>query len=434
MSGLAGAAIGFGLLIALMSLGLHVAFVMFAISMVGAVAYLGLPALLQYGTQYWGATNNFVLVAIPLFVLLGELLVRGGFTDRMYRSLSDWLNPLPGGLLHTNIGASAMFAAVSGSSVATAATIGTVAIPAFRGRQYDPRLVLGTIAAGATLGILIPPSINMIIYGAMTNTSVGRLYAAGVVPGLLLTLLFMAVVVVACWWRPSLAGAVAAPEPLAVRLRRLVDLVPPLLLFVVVMGSIYLGWATPTESAALGVVMALLLCVAYRRFSIAMLHECFVTTVSVTAMIMLITAAAFYLNFVLGLMGVPQALAAYASELGATPLKMLLVLTVFYLVLGCFLDALAMVIGTIPIVFPLVTALGIDPVWFGIYLVVMAELALITPPVGMNLYVVQGIRKEGLITDVIVGTLPFLAMMLLLVLLLVLFPGLALWLPRVSFG
>ena len=428
------AAVGFFLLVGLMALGLHVAFVMFAISMLGAIFYLGWPATLEFGTQYWGATNNFVLVAIPLFVLLGELLVRGGFTDRMYRSLSDWLNPLPGGLLHTNIGASAMFAAVSGSSVATAATIGTVAIPAFKGRNYDPRLVLGTIAAGATLGILIPPSINMIIYGAMTNTSVGRLYAAGVVPGLLLTALFMAVIVVACWWKPALAGAVSAPAPLRDRLLRLIDLLPPTLIFIVVMGSIYLGWATPTESAALGVVMSLILCGAYGKVSVKMLHECFVTTVSVTAMIMLIAAAAFYLNFVLGLMGVPQALADFVGKLGASKGQMILILTVFYLILGCFLDALAMIIGTIPIVFPLIVALGIDPVWFGIFLVVMAELALITPPVGMNLYVVQGIRKEGLITDVIVGTLPFLFMMLLLVLLLWLFPDLALWLPRVSFG
>ncbi len=434
MIDLTGAAIGFVLLIGMMSLGLHVAFVMFAISMLGGIFYLGWPATLQFGTQYWGATNNFVLVAIPLFVLLGELLVRGGFTDRMYRSLSDWLNPLPGGLLHTNIGASAMFAAVSGSSVATAATIGTVAIPAFKGRNYDQRLVLGSIAAGATLGILIPPSINMIIYGAMTNTSVGRLYAAGVIPGLLLTGLFMAVIVVACWWKPSLAGAVSAPAPMRERLLRLIDLLPPLVLFAVVMGSIYLGWATPTESAALGVMMSLLLCALYGKVSFKMLHDCFITTVSVTAMIMLIAAAAFFLNFVLGLMGVPQALASFASKLGTSQLVMICILTIFYVILGCFLDALAMIIGTIPIVFPLVTALGIDPVWFGIYLVVMAEMALITPPVGMNLYVVQGIRKEGLITDVIVGTLPFLCMMLLLVVLLWVFPDIALWLPRVSFG
>jgi C4-dicarboxylate transporter, DctM subunit len=433
MIDLSSAAIGFVLLIFLMGLGLHIAFVMFAISMAGSILFLGKPAVMNFGNQFWGATNNFVLVAIPLFVLLGEILVRGGFTDRMYRALTDWLGRMPGGLLHTNIGASAMFAAVSGSSVATAATIGTVALPAFRDRGYDERLVLGTIAAGATLGILIPPSINMIIYGAMTNTSVGRLYAAGVVPGLVLTGLFMLVVILLCKWRPAFAGPAPARAPLRERLARLVDLLPPLAIFASVMGTIYLGWATPTESAAIGVVVALALAAGNGKLSVRMLHESFVSTVSITAMIMLIAAAAFYLNFVLGLMGVPQALATYVKEIGASPGALIAILTVFYLILGCFLDALAMVIGTIPIVFPLVTAVGIDPVWFGIYLVVMAELALITPPVGMNLYVVQGIRGEGQITDVIVGTLPFLFMMLLLVWLLWLWPGMALWLPGLSF-
>ena len=425
--------IGFLLLVFLMALGLHIAFVMFAIGMLGSMLFLGWPAMMAFGNQFWGATNNFVLVAIPLFVLLGEILVRGGFTDRMYRALSDWLSPMPGGLLHTNIGASAMFAAVSGSSVATAATIGTVALPSFRNRGYDERLVLGTIAAGATLGILIPPSINMIIYGAMTNTSVGRLYAAGVIPGLVLTGLFMLVVIVLCKWRPAFAGPVEPPAPLRERLMRLADLLPPLSIFAAVMGTIYLGWATPTESAAIGVVVALALAAGNGKLGFRMLHESFVSTVSITAMIMLIAAAAFYLNFVLGLMGVPQALAGYVKEIGASPGMLILILTIFYLILGCFLDALAMVIGTIPIVFPIVTAVGIDPGWFGIFLVVMAELALITPPVGMNLYVVQGIRGEGEITEVIVGTLPFLFMMLLLVWLLWLWPDLALWLPRQSF-
>ncbi|MDH3688830.1 MAG: TRAP transporter large permease [Gammaproteobacteria bacterium] len=427
------ALIGFALLIGLMALGLHVAFVMFAVSILGALLYLGMPATLEFGTQYWGATNNFVLVAIPLFVLLGELLVRGGFADRMYEALADWLNPLPGGLLHTNIGTSAMFAAVSGSSVATAATIGTVALPAFKQRQYNERLVLGTIAAGATLGILIPPSINMIIYGAMTDTSVGRLYIAGVIPGLVLTGLFMLVIVGACLWRPAFAGTAEESAPFSERLGRLLHLLPPLIVFLIVMGSIYLGWATPTESAALGVMISLILCGFKGTLSLRMLHECFVTTVSITAMIMLITAAAFFLTFVLGLMGVPQALADLVAEIGASEGLMVVILTVFYLILGCFLDALAMIVATIPIVFPLVVALGIDPVWYGIYLVIMAELALITPPVGMNLYVVQGIRKKGLITDVIIGVLPFLAIMFLMILLLWLFPSMVLWLPRLAF-
>jgi tripartite ATP-independent transporter DctM subunit len=428
------AALGFAILIGLMCVGFHVAFAMFFVSFLGAWLYLGTPLLLEYGTQNWSATNNFVLVAIPLFVLLGELLVRGGFTDRMYRSLSDWLSPLPGGLLHSNIGASAMFAAVSGSSVATAATIGTVALPAFEKRGYDQRLVLGTIAAGATLGILIPPSINMIIYGAMTNTSVGRLYAAGVIPGLMLTMLFMAIIIIACMARPALAGPREPSPPLREKLLRLVDLMPPFIIFAFVMGSIYAGWATPTESAALGIVIALGLCVAYGRLSIRMLHECFLSTLSITAMITLIAAAAFYLNFVLGIMGVPTLLSNYIKGLGATPGEMIIILTIFYLILGCFLDALAMVVGTIPIIFPIVLALGIDPVWFGIYLVLMAELALITPPVGMNLYVVQGIRKEGSISDVMIGVLPFLFMMLLMTAMIWFYPQIVLWLPRQTMG
>ena len=431
---LTAATLGFLLLIVLMSLGFHVAFAMFAVSIAGAWFYLGVPATLEYGTQYWSATNNSVLVAVPLFVLLGEFLVRGGFTDRMYRSLADWLSPLPGGLLHSNLGACALFAAVSGSSVATAATVGTVALPAFDKRGYDQRLVLGTIAAGATLGILIPPSINMIIYGAMTNTSVGRLYAGGIVPGIVLTLLFMAVVVLACRVRPALAGPKEPPRPLAVRLRGLVDLGPPLIVFGIVMGAIYGGWATPTESAALGVVIALGLCAVHGRLTIRMLHDSFLSTLSITAMITLITAAAFYLNFVLGVMGVPDLLTRFVSGLQLSQGQMIIILTIFYLILGCFLDALAMVVGTIPIVFPIIVALKIDPVWFGIYLVLMAELALITPPVGMNLYVVQGIRGRGNIREVIEGVLPFLAMMLLMVALIWFWPKLVLALPALVMG
>jgi tripartite ATP-independent transporter DctM subunit len=432
--GVTQAAIGFAIMLALMASGLHVGVVMAAIAALGADLYLGGPVVNAMGMQLWGATDSFTLLAAPLFILLGELLVKGGATDRMYSALSAWLGPLPGGLLHTNIGACAVFAAVSGSSVATAATIGTVALPAFEDRKYDPRLVLGTIASGATLGILIPPSINMIIYGAMTNTSVGRLYAAGVIPGLLLTGLFMLVTTVLCLWRPALAGGREPALPLGVRLRALSGLAPPIGIFVAVMGSIYAGWATPTESAAVGVVAAFLLSFCYGRFSFRMLNACFETTVGVTAMIVLIVAAAFYLNFVLGILGVPQTLSAFVASIGAGPTEILFILFIFYLILGCFLETLSMMVGTIPIVFPIVTALGVDPVWFGIFLVVMCEMALITPPVGMNLYVVQGVRRSGAITDVIQGTLPYLAMMGVLTVLLIAFPGIALWLPNKTFG
>ena len=274
----------------------------------------------------------------------------------------------------------------------------------------------------------------MIIYGAMTNTSVGRLYAGGIVPGIVLTLLFMGVVVVAVRVRPALAGPKEPPAPLAERLRRLADLGPPIVVFGDVMGAIYGGWATPTESAALGVVISLGLTAAHGRLTIRMLHESFLSTLSITAMITLITAAAFYLNFVLGVMGVPDLLTRFVSGLQLSQGQMIIILTIFYLILGCFLDALAMVVGTIPIVFPIIVALKIDPVWFGIYLVLMAELALITPPVGMNLYVVQGIRGRGTIREVIEGVLPFLAMMLLMVALIWLWPKLVLALPALVMG
>jgi tripartite ATP-independent transporter DctM subunit len=432
--GVAEAAIGFVMMLGLLAAGLHVGIAMGATALLGAALYLGMPTINALGIQFWGATDSFTLLAVPLFVLMGELLVRGGVTDRMYRALAIWLGPLPGGLLHTNIGASAMFAAVSGSSVATAATIGTVALPAFADRRYDPRLVLGTIAGGSTLGILIPPSINMIIYGAMTNTSVGRLYAAGVGPGLVLTGMFMTVTALLCLWRPSLAGGREVWLPLGERLRALADLAPPMSLFVIVMGSIYAGWATPTESAAVGVIAALILALAYRKLTFAGLLDCFETTVTVSAMILLIVSAAFYLNFVLGILGVPQALTTFVTGLGLNRTEFLLVLFAFYVVLGCFLETLSMMVGTIPIVFPIVAAYGIDPVWFGIFLVMMCELALITPPVGMNLYVVQGVRNGGSISDVIIGTLPFLAMLVLLTFALMAFPGIALWLPNRAFG
>jgi len=432
--GVTQAAIGFAIMLGLMGLGVHVAVAMAAVALLGAALYLGEPVINALGTQIWAATDSFTLLAVPLFVLMGELLVKGGITDRIYRALALWLGPLPGGLLHTNIGASAIFAAISGSSVATAATIGTVALPAFADRRYDQRLVLGSIAGGATLGILIPPSINMIIYGAMTNTSVGRLYAAGVVPGLLLMAMFMAVTAVLCRLRPALAGGREPLTPLSVRLRGIVDLAPPLALFIVVMGSIYAGWATPTESAAVGVVAALVLALAQGRLTLRLVASACETTVSVTAMIVLIVAAAFYLNFVLGILGVPQALTRFVTSLGLDSTAFLIVLVAFYLVLGCFLETLSMMVGTIPIVFPIVTAYGIDPVWFGIFLVMMCEMALITPPVGMNLYVVQGVRGGGSVGDVIVGALPYLAMLALLTALLMVFPGIALWLPRLAFA
>ncbi|MCO6416860.1 TRAP transporter large permease [Siccirubricoccus sp. KC 17139] len=433
MIGVGEAAMGFGILVVLLFLGLHVATAMFLVAVLGASLYLS-PALVEaLGTQLWASMEDYVLLSIPLYILLGEILVRSGSTDRLYRSLADWLNILPGGLLHTNVGASAIFSAVSGSSVATAATVATVALPSFRTRKYDERLVLGSIAAGASLGNLIPPGIALIVYGAMTNTSVGQLYAGAVVPGIVMTALFMATIMLIALVRPGLVRQQEAVDRLAVRLRRLVDLLPPLVIFAIIMGSIYTGWATVTESAALAVLAALPIAALYGRLSIRMLHECFVATASLTAMSLLILSIAFYLNFVLGLLGVTPALGAFVAQMDVSQLGLILALTVFYLLLGIFFETLPMLVGTVPVVFPVIMAAGIDPVWFGVFIVLMCEISLISPPVGMTLYVIQAVRKEGTIAQVFAGTVPFFLAMVVMTGLLIAFPEMATWLPRLTY-
>ncbi|KGE01995.1 TRAP transporter large permease [Rhizobium sp. YS-1r] len=433
MIGIFGASIGFLVMLGLMLIGLPVAVALFLTAFVGAWAFLGWPTLLGFGNQMWSGQNDFILTAIPLFVFLGEILVRSGVADGLYRCLSDWMRKLPGGLLHSNIGASAVFAAVSGSSVATAATIGTVALPILKERKYDDRLTTGSIAAGATLGILIPPSINMIIYGSMTNTSIGQLFAAGIIPGLLLTACFMMLIAVICVLKPDLAGPTLPDRPFADKMASLMDMFQPFVIFVVVMGSIYAGWATPTESAAIGVVCSIAVAIAKGRFTIILMHEAMISTVRISAMILLIMVGAQFLNFVIGVLGVPQALTAFVSQFGAGPVEILLLLIVFYLILGCFMETLSMMIATLPVVFPLIVHLGIDPVWFGIFLVLMMEIGLITPPIGMNLYVVQGVRGQGSIIEVMRGATPFVLLMLAFTGVLIALPDMALWLPRQLF-
>ena len=343
-------------------------------------------------------------------------------------ALSAWLGRLPGGLLHTNIGSCALFAATSGSSVATAATVGTVALPSLMKRGYSMRASLGTLAAGGTLGILIPPSVNMIVYGSLTNNSIGKLFIAGIIPGLVLTGCFM------LWiWVSSVASGTVKREdkvPLDQRLRTLQFLVPPLVVFGIVMGSLYFGIATTTESAALGVIAALLFVWQSGKLSWEVLRTCFISTARVSGMILLIIMAAFILNLTISLTGVADAMTKAVTSLGLSATTMILVLIVFYLILGMFMDVLSMQVATIPITYPIVTALGVDPIWFGIFIVLMCELGLITPPVGMNLFVVHGIRRDkGGIEDAIWGALPYVLIMIGFTLLLIAVPGLATWLP-----
>jgi tripartite ATP-independent transporter DctM subunit len=335
--------------------------------------------------------------------------------------------------MHANIGTSAMFAATSGSSVATAATIGTVAIPQIRPRGYDERLFLGSIAAGGTLGILIPPSINFILYGLLTNTSVPRLYLAGFIPGGLLAGLFMGIILVYCLVDRR-KGGTPLETTWAQRIAVLPALIPPMFIFLVVVGSIYAGVATPTEAASLGVVAALGLAAWEGRFSFAMLRAVAEGTMRTTAMIMLIIMAAQFLNFVLAAIGLTDGLGQWIQGLGLGKYGTMLLIIAFYLVLGCFMETISMMILTTPFIAPIVFALGWDPIWWGIVLTVMIEVALITPPVGLNLYVVQGMRDRGPVSDVIWGALPFVFAMLGLVALLMIWPDIALWLPRMVMG
>jgi tripartite ATP-independent transporter DctM subunit len=420
--------IGFGAMVGLMLLGLPIAAVMLGVGLVGGMLAFGGAFFESTASIAWGTMSENGLTAIPLFVLLGELLLRSGMADRMYQAFAAWFGRLPGGLLHTNIGCCALFAATSGSSVATAATIGTVALPSLQRHGYRMSDALGSLAAGGTLGILIPPSVNMIIYGSMTNTSVGKLFVAGIVPGLLMAGAFMVYIAL----RSLTLGDAVSHErvPLATRLRLLGNVAAPLAIFAVVIGSLYLGFATATESAAIGVVAALLLIAGSGRLRADLLTAVFLSSARTTGMILLIVLAAFVLNLALSLTGIGEALTRWVTGFGLTQTQMLVAFIAFYLVLGMFMDTLSMMVATIPLSFPVASSLGVDPIWFGIFIVIMCELGLITPPVGMNLFVVQGIRPDrGGLDDVIRGALPYAAIMIVVTLLLIAFPQIVLWLP-----
>ena len=420
------------LLLALLAASLPVAGALGMLGLLLDKIYSKMPLSLALGEVAWSSSKDFLLVSIPMFILLGEILLRAGVAERMYAAMVKWLAWIPGGLMHSNIGACAIFAATSGSSVATAATVGTVALPLVKKHGYNERLFLGTLAAGGTLGILIPPSINIIIYAVLTDTSIPKLYLAGIIPGLGLALLFMLFVAICCMVKPSLGGRTES-FGWGERFTSLVDLLPPLGIFLVVVGSIYAGLATPTEAASLGVVAALGLAAAYRKLSIAMLKEVMENTMRTTAMVMMIIVAAYFLNFVISAIGLTTMLTDYIAGLGLSKFEMLIAIVIFYLILGCFMETLSMMITTIPIVAPVMFGLGFDPIWFGIIVIILIEMALITPPVGLNLFVVQSLRSHGTLNDVIAGSVPFVGIMVLLILLLTIFPGLALWLPQ-TFG
>ncbi len=423
--------VSLAILIGLLALAVPVAAGLGVLGLSLSALYSPLPLSLAMGEIAWGTSNNFLLVAIPFFVLLGEILLRSGMAERMYNPLVLWMPWLPGGLMHSNIAACAMFAATSGSSVATAATIGTVALNEIEKHGYSERLFLGTIAAGGTLGILIPPSINMIVYGVLTDTSIPKLYLAGFIPGVVLAALFSLTVLAICLIRPSLGGTPTVTS-WSQRIAALPDLMPPLIIFLAVIGSIYAGWATATESAALGVIAAVGIAAWNRRLTVRTLLNAFEGTMRTTAMIMAILLAAYFLNFVITSIGLTGQVNRFITSLGLSKVQLLIVVVIFYFILGMFMETLSMMVATVPIIAPIMIKAGYDPVWFGIMIIILMELAMITPPVGINLYVVQGLRKRGRIDDVIIGASPFVITMLVMLLLLAIWPQIALFLPQMA--
>jgi len=392
------------------------------------------PAQLR-GAAYavWNSSNNVTLLAIPLFLIMGELVQRTQISVRFYRALSLWVRWLPGGLLHSNIGACAVFSAVSGSSVATAATIATAAIPDLTRLGYRRDLICGTLAAGGTLGILIPPSIPMIIYGAITETSVGRLFLAGVVPGVLVAVLFSMYVAFESLRDPAAASRSdpgRAPSS-AERLRSLLDIAPITLVILIVIGGLYGGWATPTEVAGLGVAAAAVIAASYGYLRFHILVEATASAVRFSAMLMFVILGANLFSFALFSWGVTRSVIDAIGGLALPALGIFAIIVLMYLILGMFIDAISMMVLTLSVVFPVITHLGYDPVWFGIVLVILLEIGLITPPVGLNLYTIRGLLPGSTLQEVSLAALPFVALLLLAIVLLVLFPDIALWLPRV---
>ncbi|MBM3221716.1 MAG: TRAP transporter large permease [Candidatus Rokubacteria bacterium] len=420
------------LLFALFALGVEISISLGIVGVIGLLYLKGFHiGLGVVGSIAWSNASSFSFIAVPLFIFMSGILLHSGIGKGLYTAVARWVSFLPGGLAVASIFSCAIFGAVSGSSVATAATIGMIAIPEMQRRGYARPLIFGSLAGGGTLGILIPPSVPMIIYGVMTETSIGHLYMAGVVPGLVLAVFFAAFVIGFALLRPEMAPRVVEDQGTFLdKLRSLYEVAPVVLLMVVVLGSMYKGIVTPTEAAALGSFVSLLIAAALGTLSWRTLREAFLATVRTTSMVMLIIIFASMFSHVLALLGTPKALLAAVVGLGLPQWALFASIFAFLIVIAYVLEELSVMIIILPLLFPLVTGLGFDPVWFGIVMIVWLGIGLITPPVGLNLFVIQNLMRGTTARDITLGTTPFVVLMVWLVILLFLFPELALWLPR----
>lgn len=426
--------LGIGLLFVLLMIRTPVAFAMLA---VGFGGYWFLEGLRSAGgvllTESYSAVSSYSLIVVPMFVLLGNVASVAGFSRGLYDAAFAWVGRFRGGLATASVLGCAVFAAVSGSSVATAVTVGKVALPEMKRLGYSDGLSTGAIAAGGTLGFLIPPSTGFVLYAILTEESIGRLFMAGVVPGLLLTALFIAAIWIVTLLDPE-AGPRGAPVPLAERLRALADAGPLLLVIVASIGGIYIGVFTPVEASAVGAALVILLALARRRLTFAAFREAVVNTLGTSAMLYTIVIGANVLNPFLAITRIPAAIGEGLGALGLGAYGTLFVIILAYILLGMFMDGLSMLVITVPIVFPVIVALGFDPIWFGVVAVIVIEMGMITPPVGLNVFVVRSVAGDVPLTTIFRGVFPFLIAMIVALLLIIAFPGIALLLPNTMFG
>jgi len=382
----------------------------------------------------WSVFNSFTLSAVPMFILLGEILLRSGISEKAYSAFSPMFRRIPGGLLHTNIAVCTLFGAVSGSSLSTAAAVGSVAYPEMSKRGYDKDTVVGSLAGGGTLGLLIPPSLSFLIFGALTETSIGRLFAAGIIPGLLVGSLFMLYLLVKCMRNPDIAPRDVAPSSLLETLAGLKQIWPLLALIFSVIGSIVAGLATPTEAAGIGVVLAILICSLWGDLTFRKLIEAIYQSILLFSAIGFLVLGATILAQSVSILGVPQQILGAVAESGLGTYMVLLMVVLIYLILGCFFDGLSLMIMTLPVVFPLLTGLGFDPIWIGVVITIVIEIGQITPPVGLNLSVLTALtNNEVSLGRVATATIPYWIIHLFTILILTLFPVLALFLPNILF-
>ena len=409
--------------------GIWVALSMIGVSAIGMMLFTSRPVGDAMATTIWGTSSSWTLTALPLFVWMGEILFRTKLSENLFKGLSPWMQKLPGGLIHVNVVGCALFAAISGSSAATVATVGKMSIPELRKRNYPEKILLGSLAGSGTLGLLIPPSIILIIYGVAVQESIAKLFIAGIIPGIMIALIFMSYVII---W--SLINKKSMPKIIEEysffeKIKRSTQLLPVIILILAVIGSIYTGIATATEAASLGVVGALILSYFQKSLTLKTFKSSLLGATKTSCMIAFILAGSTFLSLAMGFTGLPRNLALWIQNMELSPYVLIFVLMIFYIILGMFLDGISAVVLTMAIIEPMIRQAGFDMIWFGIFLVIVVEMAQITPPVGFNLFVLQGMAKKDM-GYIAKSAFPLFLLMVLAVILVVIFPEIALWMPE----